>query len=464
MTQNKVNDWVGQTVLVKRCLVDKPQHSGTPYGWIIKDAVVDASKREPCGAVGKVGLSSREDGVVPVFFLNQWPQLDHQKSLLETTLFAVPEDLEATDQPYTWPDVPGMVVWDKDEGTRIEFQDETPKPKSDPLTRIAEALERIALALESRSISSDIGVHGDLGALLKYWRNPPSPVLAVSQDPDTSMDSSQSDEESHTLRLVTHDEEGRFIAPTLVLDREDLTWDRASGIPDPAISKAAVEQVLMEGQADEIEGWHDEESEKAQVSDKAKAAQWARELLKSEFVIFDTETTGFEADDEIIQIGIIDQAGATVLERLIKPTKPVLNSMYHGITDDMLKDAPGFPVIYEEIKRALGGKTVVAYNLDYDRRMLFQDCHRHSLDPLAFTGRCAMEQYAVFNGEWNDYHGNYRWQKLREALAAFGLKHEDFGTAHAMGQEHDACTDARATLAVIKKMAEFEADKAVAAT
>ena len=92
------------------------------------------------------------------------------------------------------------------------------------------------------------------------------------------------------------------------------------------------------------------------TSDKQKAAQWARDLLKSEFVIFDTETTGFEADDEIIQIGIVDQTGATVLERLIKPTKPVLNSMYHGITDDMLKDAPGFPEVYEQIKRALEAK------------------------------------------------------------------------------------------------------------
>ncbi len=229
-------------------------------------------------------------------------------------------------------------------------------------------------------------------------------------------------------------------------------------IPDPAISEAAVEQVLTELQADEIEGWHDEESEDHQQADKRAAAQWARELLKTPFVIFDTETTGTEFDDEIIQIGIINQAGDVVLDQLIKPTKSITNTAFHGLTDESVKDAPGFPAVYEEIRSAFNGRDVVAYNYEYDSRMLAQVCQKHGLKVLIPKAHCAMNQYAAFNGEWNDYHGNYRWKKLREALAAFGLKHEDFGT-----KAHDACTDARATLAVIKKMAEFEADKAVAA-
>jgi DNA polymerase III epsilon subunit-like protein len=191
---------------------------------------------------------------------------------------------------------------------------------------------------------------------------------------------------------------------------------------------------------------------------KRAAAQWARDLLKGEFVVFDTETTGFESDDEIVQIGIVNQAGEVVLERLIKPTKPVPNSEYHGITDEMLINAPGFAEVHGQIKIVLDGKKRVAHNLEYDSRMINQVCRQHQLPEFLWAdGDCAMEMYAQFNGEWNDYHGNYRWKKLREALAAFGLKHEDFGT-----KEHDACTDARATLAVIKKMAEFEAEKSAA--
>ena len=77
----------------------------------------------------------------------------------------------------------------------------TSKRKPDPLTRIAEALERIALALESKSVSAEIGPFtDDPGANLKYWKNPPSPVLAVSQDRDTPPDSSPSDGPSGIIR------------------------------------------------------------------------------------------------------------------------------------------------------------------------------------------------------------------------------------------------------------------------
>ena len=190
--------------------------------------------------------------------------------------------------------------------------------------------------------------------------------------------------------------------------------------------------------------------------DKLAAAQWARDLLAAgDFIIFDTETTGFDTHDEIIQIAVIDPNGDVLLDQLIKPEQPILNSQYHGITGDMVKDAPAFPAVYDRIKAALGGKPVIAYNFEYDSRMVNQVCRKHKLPEWGLEGECVMEMYAQFNGEWNDFHGNYRWKKLREALAAFGLKHEDFGA-----KEHDAATDARATLAVIRKMAEYQPEAA----
>jgi DNA polymerase-3 subunit epsilon len=232
-----------------------------------------------------------------------------------------------------------------------------------------------------------------------------------------------------------------------------------AAIPDPTISERAAGDVLSEVVADDAdpagrtEGWRTEE---ASTKARAAAAGWARILLaEGDFVIFDTETTGFDEHDEIIQIGIIDHTGAVVLDQLIRPTQPILNTQYHGITDAMVQDAPGFPDAYEAIQAAFEGKTVLAYNWDYDSRMLAQVCRRHDLEPLSWTDGtdCVMERFADFYGEWDDYHGNYRWKKLREALAHFGLKHADFGA-----KEHDAGTDAKATLAVIRKMAEWTAE------
>jgi DNA polymerase-3 subunit epsilon len=184
--------------------------------------------------------------------------------------------------------------------------------------------------------------------------------------------------------------------------------------------------------------------------DKRAAAQWARELLAGEFVIVDTETTGFEVTDEVIQIGVIDHTGAVVLDTLIRPTQPIRNSQYHHITDDTVKDAPTFPDAYVRIKAAVEGKRILAYNTSYDTRMLNQVCAKHGLELFIWVQPgCVMEQYAEFHGEWNDYHGNYRWQKLRQAVTQMGLEFE--------GSEHNAVADCRATLALLRAMAAFEA-------
>ena len=59
-------------------------------------------------------------------------------------------------------------------------------------------------------------------------------------------------------------------------------------------------------------------------------------------------------------------------------------------------------------------KTVLAYNWNYDARMLAQVCRKHDLAAVLgvpdVSGNCVMEWYAQFNGEWNDYYGNYRWK------------------------------------------------------
>lgn len=183
-------------------------------------------------------------------------------------------------------------------------------------------------------------------------------------------------------------------------------------------------------------------------NDKLEAAKSAKQLTDGEFVIVDTETTGFSETDEIIQIAIINQDGHVLCNTFVKPTRPIPNSEYHGITDEMVKDAPTFADLYPQLHLALDGKVVVAYNYAYDSRMIEQDCSQHGLVRILSKGHeCIMELYAAFYGEWNDYHGNYRWQKLHTAVMHFGLEFD--------GKEHDALADCKATLAVIRAMADW---------
>ena len=180
---------------------------------------------------------------------------------------------------------------------------------------------------------------------------------------------------------------------------------------------------------------------------RRQAIQWAQNLIRRQYYVLDTETTGLSASDEIVQIGIVDGAGATVLNQLIKPTIPIPSgaSAIHGIYDRDVADAPSFKQIYIQLSTLLAGQVVVAYNMDFDWRMLQQTAARVRLPDLRMGKRdCAMKQYARFKGVRKNHGRNYVWHKLGNAVRQEGLT---------IKKAHDALDDARMTLALINRMA-----------
>ena len=164
--------------------------------------------------------------------------------------------------------------------------------------------------------------------------------------------------------------------------------------------------------------------------------------------MLDTETTGLSATDEIVQIGVVDGAGDTVLNQLIKPTIaiPFGASAIHGFYDADVADAPRFNQVYIQLSTLLAGQVVVAYNMDFDWRMLQQTAARYRLPDLRIGKRdCAMKQYARFKGARHKNGRNYTRHKLGHAARQEGL---------VLTEAHDALDDARVTLALIRKMAD----------
>lgn len=171
--------------------------------------------------------------------------------------------------------------------------------------------------------------------------------------------------------------------------------------------------------------------------DRQEATKWAQGVLsRSDWVVLDTETTGLGGDDQIVQIAIIDCQGTPLLNTLVKPTIsiPAEASRIHGITNEMVQDAPSWPVVRELVRAAIKDKIVLIYNAEYDTRLIRQCDRVHGCEPFDFQYACAMEQYSQWVGEWNDWHGNYRWQRLPSG-------------------DHSALGDCVATLGVIRKMA-----------
>jgi DNA polymerase-3 subunit epsilon len=135
-------------------------------------------------------------------------------------------------------------------------------------------------------------------------------------------------------------------------------------------------------------------------STRQEVITWARQVVaESEALILDTETTGLEAHDEVIQLAIVDLQGNVLLQTLVRPTVPVGTEAraIHGITDEVLAEASSFAQLHETIAGLLGNRSVLAYHADFDRRLLAQTCAKYGLPPLAVAAwGCGWSAMPIF--------------------------------------------------------------------
>jgi hypothetical protein len=184
---------------------------------------------------------------------------------------------------------------------------------------------------------------------------------------------------------------------------------------------------------------------------RRKGARWSQKLLAGDTVLLDVETTRLYTPD-IVQIAILHVDGRVLLDTLVRPSHPIEEGAQavHGITDAMVAGAPTILEIADQIEAAIVGRTVVAYNADFDYGAMRSALER-AWDPAgeirswdradwsrAWVDRAkwvdAMPRYSAWVGEWSDYHGDFRWQRLP-------------------GGDHSAMGDCRALLSILQMMA-----------
>jgi DNA polymerase-3 subunit epsilon len=180
----------------------------------------------------------------------------------------------------------------------------------------------------------------------------------------------------------------------------------------------------------------------------------ARAWLEANALILDTETTGLGDDAEVVELAVIDCAGAVLLDTLVRPSGPVPAeaAAIHGITDAMLAGAPTWSAIHDRFCDLVEGRQVVIYSREFDTRVISQTARRYGLPaPQGFDQvldhdriHCAMQAYAEFRGEWSAEKGQYRWQKLSAAAAQQGVT---------VTNAHRALGDCLMTLGVVRAMA-----------
>lgn len=109
--------------------------------------------------------------------------------------------------------------------------------------------------------------------------------------------------------------------------------------------------------------------------------------LNKPLAFIDLETTGVNLGlDRIIEIAIVKiltDGTKSVKRKLLNPGIPIpkTSSDVHGITDDMVKDAPAFKQVAQELKQMLDGCDLAGYNSNrFDIPLLMEEFLRAQVD------------------------------------------------------------------------------------
>ena len=117
----------------------------------------------------------------------------------------------------------------------------------------------------------------------------------------------------------------------------------------------------------------------------------------------DLETTGVNpGTDRIVEIAIVKilpDGTRSVKRKLINPEMPIpkTSSDIHGITDEMVKDAPTFRQVAHELKQVLDGCDIAGYNSNrFDIPVLMEEFLRAQVE-FDMKGRRLVDVQKIFH-------------------------------------------------------------------
>lgn len=111
--------------------------------------------------------------------------------------------------------------------------------------------------------------------------------------------------------------------------------------------------------------------------------------IPDEFVAIDIETTGLNPTwDEIIEVSAVRyKNGCEVAEceSLVKPTRPIsaFISLYNGITNGMVADAPTVVEIMPSLRAFIGDSILLGHNVHFDINFLYDAMERAGASHLS---------------------------------------------------------------------------------
>lgn len=170
--------------------------------------------------------------------------------------------------------------------------------------------------------------------------------------------------------------------------------------------------------------------------------------MQEKVLVFDTETTGFRSDDEVLTLAVVNGVGETMVDGMYAPARKAEwpdAERINRISPAMVAGCNPILAHREELERLFNAPDtlLVGYNIEFDIRLLAQsgiritNPNRHDV----------MLAFSAFRKVPDARRGGYRWWKLTECADYYRY---DWGNTVA----HGALADTLATLFCYQKMKE----------
>lgn len=170
------------------------------------------------------------------------------------------------------------------------------------------------------------------------------------------------------------------------------------------------------------------------------------QLLDQEYVVFDTETTGFYVgSDQMIEIGAVKIKGGEITDRFdefIDPKRPLPTKITEltCITDEMLKGHDSEENVTRRFLEWTGDLPMVAHNAKFDIGFISAACLKYNLGEFTNTVLDTMSMARLLHPEWPNH-------KLTTLVRRYKIEWDE--DAH-----HRADYDAEGTAHAFHKMCE----------
>ena len=145
----------------------------------------------------------------------------------------------------------------------------------------------------------------------------------------------------------------------------------------------------------------------SKITERNNAILKSREILnnKDNYIIVDTETSGIGNHAEVLEICAISLNGEVLIESFFKPKGTIAPEAIavHGLTREILqqKGAVTWNVCASEIAQFFSGKTILAYNASFDKKMIDQTAALYGYSSPIKETVCVMRLRQQFAGTQN---------------------------------------------------------------